>query len=302
MSTIVAVAWARQIKCCEAQGREAEKMTTMSPIRGGVLHLPTSHEGRYSQSLERGLAILRTFTPERPWLGIAEIAEALEMSRPTTHRYASTLVALNYLEQGPMRKYRLGMRAGDTGRSAIGSTALGRLSHDHLADLRNRSACTTSLALLDGSDIVYVDRARSSAQGQIEVTARLGRGSRLPAARTAMGRVLLAYLSEQDQLDAIDVAAEAAGPRAALSERKELMAELERVREQGWALADQMHVEGQLCVAAPLRSRSRDVIGAVDIAAANSAFRRSQVLERLAPLVVAGAKEMSAQLGYKANG
>ena len=76
-------------------------MTTMSPIRGGVLHLPTSHEGRYSQSLERGLAILRAFTPERPWMGIAEIAETLEMSRPTTHRYASTLVALNYLEQPP---------------------------------------------------------------------------------------------------------------------------------------------------------------------------------------------------------
>ena len=102
-------------------------MTTMSPIRGGVLHLPTSQEGRYSQSLERGLAILRAFSPEHPWLGIAEIAEQLEMSRPTTHRYASTLVALNYLEQGRGRKYRLGMRAGDPGRSAVASTAVRKM-------------------------------------------------------------------------------------------------------------------------------------------------------------------------------
>jgi IclR family transcriptional regulator, pca regulon regulatory protein len=270
-------------------------MTTMSPIRGGILHLPTSHEGRYSQSLERGLAILGTFTPERPWLGIAEIAAALEMSRPTTHRYASTLVALDYLEQGPMRKYRLGMRAGDPGRSAIGSTVLGKLSHEYISDLRERSACTASVALLDGPDVVYVDRARRSAQGQVEVAARLGRGSRLPAAKTAMGRVLLAHLPEEE----LAVALPAEGDTDAREEREELMAELERIRAQGWALADQIHVAGQRCVAAPLRTRSKEVIGAVDVAAANSAFRRSQVLEQLVPLVVASGEEISRQLGYR---
>jgi IclR family transcriptional regulator, pca regulon regulatory protein len=268
------------------------------------LHLPTSHEGRYSQSLERGLAILRAFTPERPWLGIAEIAEELEMSRPTTHRYASTLVALDYLEQGPMRKYRLGMRAGDPGRSAVGSTALGKLSHRHLAELRDRSTCTASMALLDGTDIVYVDRARSSVQGQVEVTARLGRGSRLAAADTAMGRMMLAHLSEHYQVAAIDAAAEDPGSRAissreAIGSREELIGELARVRAQGWALADQLHVQDQRCVAAPLRSRSQEVIGAVDIAAANSQFRRAQVIEQLVPLVVASAEEVSAELGYK---
>ena len=286
-------------------------MTTMSPIRGGVLHLPTSHEGRYSQSLERGLAILRTFTPERPWLGIAEIAEALEMSRPTTHRYASTLVALNYLEQGPMRKYRLGMRAGDPGRSAIGSTGLGKLSHEHVSELRDRSACTASVGLLDGSDLVYVDRARSSVGGQLEVAARLGRGSRLPAAETAMGRVLLAHLPEEELALALDEApadseggADLAGREdpEGQDERVKLRAELEGIREQGWALADQVHVQGQRCVAAPLRARSEEVIGAVEVAAANSAFRRSQVLEQLVPMVVAAAREISEDLGYKPNG
>jgi IclR family pca regulon transcriptional regulator len=276
-------------------------MTTMSPIRGGILHLPTSHEGRYSQSLDRGLAILRAFTPDRPWMGIAEIAQALEMSRPTTHRYASTLVALNYLEQGPMRKYRLGMRAGDPGRSAVSVTPLGKLSHEHLVELRDRSACTASVAVLDGTDIVYVDRARSSAQGQIEVVARLGRGSRLPASSTAMGRVLLAHLSLQEQLEAIDAAAEDPGSQGAEEERDDLIDELGRIREKGWAIADQVHVEGQRCLAAPLRSRSTEVIGAVDIAAAKSQYRQAQVIEQLLPLVVASAEEMSAGLGYRSS-
>lgn len=284
-------------------------MTTMSPIRGGILHLPTAHEGRYSQSLERGLAILRAFTPARPWMGIAEIAAELEMSRPTAHRYASTLVALDYLEQGPKRKYRLGMRAGDPGRSAVSSTVLRKLSHHHLACLRDRSMCTASLAVLDGGDIVYVERARSSWLGQSEVATRLGRGSRLPASSTAMGRVLLAHLSPARQSEALGAhaggttfPAAAAGDTtfpAASSAPEKLIDELGRIRARGFAIADQLHVAGQRCVAAPLRSRTDEVIGAVDVAAAKSAFSRAETLERLAPLVVASAGEMSAQLGYK---
>ena len=61
---------------------------------------PSLREPRYSQSLERGLAILGCFTPKRPVLGIADIADELGMSRSTTHRYVITLVALGYLEQG----------------------------------------------------------------------------------------------------------------------------------------------------------------------------------------------------------
>jgi IclR family transcriptional regulator, pca regulon regulatory protein len=273
-------------------------MTTMSPIRGGILHLPTTHEGRYSQSLERGLAILRAFTPDRPWMGIAEIAEELQMSRPTAHRYASTLVALDYLEQGPRRKYRLGMRASDPGRSAVGSTTVRKLPGHHLAELRDRSACAASLAVLDGKDIVYVDRARISSQGQSEVATRLGRGSRLPASSTAMGRMMLAHLHRQEQCKAIDAGADDPMSKEAVKARERLLEELEHIREKGFAIADQLRVSGQRCVAAPLRSRSGEVIAAVDVAAAKSQFSRAQAVERLVPLVVASAAEMSAQLGY----
>jgi IclR family transcriptional regulator, pca regulon regulatory protein len=273
-------------------------MTTMSPIRGGILHLPNSQEGRYSQSLERGLAILTAFTPERTWMGIAELAETLEMSRPTTHRYASTLVALDYLEQGPRRKYRLGMRAGDPGRSAVNSTVLGTLPQKYLAGLRDRSMCTASLALLHGKDIVYIHRARSSWQGESEVAQRIGRGSRLPAIDTAMGRMLLAHASDQEQCDAIDARAERPGSAEALAARDKLIVELHSIRQKGIAIADQVRVDGQRCVAAPVRSKSAEVVAAVDVAASKSSFSRARLLEQLAPLVVACAEQMSAHLGY----
>jgi IclR family pca regulon transcriptional regulator len=262
------------------------------------LHLPNPQEGRYSQSLERGLAILTAFTPERTWMGIAELAETLEMSRPTTHRYASTLVALDYLEQGPGRKYRLGMRAGDPGRSAVNSTALGKMPQEYLAELRDRSMCTASLAVLHGKDIVYVHRARSSWQGDSEVARRIGRGSRLPASRTAMGRVLLAHLSHREQCDAIDADMENPDFPEALATREKLIAELKSIQQRGIATAEQVLVPGQRCLAAPVLSKSAEVVAAVDVAASKSSFSRAQLLERLAPLVVACAEQMSAHLGY----
>jgi IclR family transcriptional regulator, pca regulon regulatory protein len=231
-------------------------------------------------------------------MGIAEMAEALEMSRPTTHRYASTLVALDYLEQGPRRKYRLGMRAADPGRVAVNSTALADLPHRYLADLRDRCSCSTGVAVLDGKDIVYVDRARSSWQGQSEVATRLGRGSRLPAKSTAMGLTLLAHLPSLDQVEGIEDPAS----RGAGTPHKKLVSELERIRSQGYAIADQVHVKGLRCVAAPIRSRSGEVVAAVEIVAAKSSYSRARILEQLVPLLAASAKDMSRHLGYHPEG
>jgi IclR family pca regulon transcriptional regulator len=116
--------------------------------------VPSLREPRYSQSLERGLAILGCFTPERPVLGIADIADELGMSRSTTHRYVITLVALGYLEQGASRKYRLGLRVTDLGMSALNSTGLREHSRPYLEELRQRSSYTVNLAVLDGSEIL----------------------------------------------------------------------------------------------------------------------------------------------------
>jgi IclR family transcriptional regulator, pca regulon regulatory protein len=272
-------------------------MTTMSPFRGGILHLPDSPDGRYSQSLERGLAILQAFTYDQPWLGIAEIADTLEMSRPTTHRYASTLVALGYLEQGPGRKYRLGMRAGDPGRSAVNSTGLRKLSRDALYELRDRSTCTASLSVANDADIVYIDRARSSWQGRGEIDTRLGRGSRLPARQTAMGRVLLAHSFQPQLGDEQPAASKGAAVTEPLAKGDEILGELKRIREQGFAIAPQVHVEGQICVAAPLRSRvGNSVVAAIDVAAPTSRFSRAQLKDQLVPLVSKSAAAMSKQL------
>src|SRR5262245_51858979 len=155
----------------------------------------------YSQSLERGLAILSSFTPNRPLLGVSELARAVQLTRSTAHRYVTTLADLGYLEQDPAtRKYRLGSRVLDLGFSAINSMELRQIAAPHLQELSDETGHTVNMAILDGVDIVYVERCRSSQQGQRDIDLNLHVGSRLPAYCTSMGKVLLAFLP-QDELD-----------------------------------------------------------------------------------------------------
>jgi DNA-binding IclR family transcriptional regulator len=146
----------------------------------GRQQIPSLREPRYSQSLERGLAILCCFTPEQPLLGIAEIADELLMSRSTTHRYLITLVALGYLEQGASRKYRLGIRVTDLGMSVLNSIDLREHSHPCLEELRQCTGFTVRLSVLDAGEILYVDCARSFRRGQYKIDLGLRLGSRLP--------------------------------------------------------------------------------------------------------------------------
>src|SRR5580700_1161396 len=117
-------------------------------VQDPVWSVPALREQRYSQSLERGLAILGCFALERWVLGIADIADELGMSRSTTHRYVITLVALGYLEQDASRKYRLGLRVTDLGMSALNATGLREHARAYIEELRQQTSYTVNLAIL----------------------------------------------------------------------------------------------------------------------------------------------------------
>ena len=146
-----------------------------------------------SQSLERGLAILSSFHSAQPLLGVSDLSRVVGLSRATTHRYVATLAALGYLQQDTeTRKYRLGPRVLDLGFSAINSMELRQISAPHLKALSDSTGHTVNMAVLDGADIVYIERCR--APGPREIDLNLHVGSRLPAYCTSMGKVLLAFL------------------------------------------------------------------------------------------------------------
>ncbi len=252
--------------------------------------------GRFSSSLQAGLAILNCFSAQQPVLGIAKLADELNMSRSTTHRYASTLVALGYLEQDQARRYRLAPRVADMGMSVLDSMALRGKARAHLRELREQTGRTASLAVLDGDQVRYVDRLRGWRRGQHAVDLDLGAGARLPASCTAMGKVLLANLPEPEREQVVSgLKLTRQGPNSITSKRA-LRAELEQVRAEGVALGDEELGPGVRTIAAPVIGPDGEVVAAVGIPVPTDAFSVQELRKVLGPPVTAAAKRISAEL------
>jgi IclR family transcriptional regulator, pca regulon regulatory protein len=265
-------------------------------------NFPTLRDPRYSQSLERGLSILACFTPQRSVRGIADIADELGMSRSTAHRYIITLVALGFMEQVASRKYRLSLRVTDLGMSVLNSTGLRDVSRPFLEELRQRTSFTANLSVRDGSEILYVERARSFRRGQQKIDLNLRMGSRLPLYCTAMGKVLLANLPETEQHELIDcMTLSRRGPNT-ITSKKALRAELESVLEGGTAVNDEELVEGLVSIACPVREEGGEIIAAINLAAHISMVSLGSMVDQFMPHLLATADNVSARLGHRRAG
>jgi IclR family pca regulon transcriptional regulator len=258
-------------------------------------------EAGFSQSLERGLGILAAFTPTQPSLGVSELAREVGLSRSTTHRYMSTLTRLGYLQQdAASRRYRLGPRVLDLGFSAINSMELRVISSPYLQRLSDETGFTVNMAILDGTDILYVERCRSSRAGQREIDLNLHVGSRLPAYCTSMGKVLLAYLAPKRRAALLDgLPLGKRGPNT-LTSRKALEAELAAIRERGLALNNEELAYGLRSIAAPVRGPGGDVVAAINLAVHSSMVSMRDLVARLGASLQRTAAEISSQVGYRA--
>jgi len=253
-----------------------------------------------SQSLERGLAILSAFRPGTPELGIADLARELGLSRSTSHRYVSTLARLGFLDQNAQtRKYSLGPRVLDLGFAAINSMELRQISAPYLQRLADETGHTVNMAILDGTDIVYIERCRTSQPGQREIDLDLHVGSRLPAYCTSMGKVLLAFLPpgcRVEILDRIDLLDR--GPNT-ITTRAKLVSELERVRAAGAAVNNEELAYGLRSIAVPVRGQDGEVVAAINLAVHRSTASIEDLVARLSPRLHRASTGISALLGYR---
>lgn len=262
----------------------------------------SSPNGSYSQSLERGLALLSAFRTGRPLIGVSELGRDVGLSRSTTHRYVATLAALGYLQQDPdTKKYRLGPRVLDLGFSAINSMELREVAGPHLRELSDATGYTVNMAILDDLDIVYVDRCRSARAGQREIDLNLHVGARLPAYCTSLGKVLLAHLPAEERaehLDRIDFARR--GPNT-ITSRDSLEAELKRVLTMGYAINNEELAYGLRSIAAPVLAHDGKAVGAINLAVHSSMVSSAEIGTTLGPVIKRTAADISARLGYRTS-
>ncbi|MFE9094493.1 IclR family transcriptional regulator [Streptomyces sp. NPDC007264] len=256
----------------------------------------------FSQSLERGLLILASFSESRPVLGISDLGRSVGLNRSTTYRYVATLAKLGYLQQDPdSKKYSLGPRVVDLGFAAINSLEITRFAGPSLQGLSDETGYTVSMAVLDGPDIVYLDRRRSGRADSFALGLHLHVGSRLPAYCTALGKVLLAHQEPaalRELIDRTDLARR--GPKT-ITAREQLMVALARVRRTGIALNDEELAPGLRSLAAPVRDRTGAVVAAVNIAVHLTVWNASveSVMTRLEGPLRRTTAEISTRLGHR---
>lgn len=252
---------------------------------------------RYSAALGRGLAILTCFNSKTPVLSLTDLSAKLEMSMSTTYRYTITLVALGYLEHGKSRKFKLGPRVTDLGMSFLNSLGLRTTALPYLEELRAKTRCTASMAMLDKADILYVARVRSYQTGQHQVDLGLRPGSRLPAYCTAMGKTLLAYLPKEEQRKTMKMMKMSKRTSSTITTKTVLRIELERIKERGYAVNDDELESGLHAVAVPVFGGSeKDTLAAISISANRSRISHEEIVLELRRHLLTAARRISAAL------
>ncbi|WP_294927806.1 IclR family transcriptional regulator C-terminal domain-containing protein [uncultured Paracoccus sp.] len=210
-------------------------------------------------SLAKGLRVIEAFRAERPRLSIAEVAEATGLDRATARRCLLTLHELGYADYDG-KFFALTPRILRLGMGALAAMPLAQLVQPWLDQLSERIGQSTSVSILDGTEIVYLARA---AQRRV-MSIGLMPGSRLPAHCTSMGRVLLAALPEA-QARAI-VERSDLTPRTAhsLTAPDEIMARIRQARTDGHAVIDQEIEPGLRSIAVPLYDMRGQVVAALN--------------------------------------
>lgn len=250
---------------------------------------------RLSRSLEYGIAILESFSRERQELGIAEMADIVGISRSTTHRYAITLVALGYLEQDSRRKYRLSTRAVGPGRAAIG--AIRRQVHARavLQELRDQCGHTVSMGVLDRTRVIYIHRLLGRRAGQHEIDGGLGVGANVPVHCTALGKVLLASLSDAQRRELLaQITLTRHGPNT-ITDADTLADELDRVSPREALVSDEEFVRGARSIAVLVPQPSGEHPLAIDVTVPSTAYRVERLEKEIGPLVMRAARLISGE-------
>lgn len=237
-----------------------------------------ARRGDFVQSLERGLAVIRAFPDATTGLTPSDVAAAAGLTRAAARRFLLTLAGLGYVRvEG--RVFRLSPRVLELGRAYLSGLTLPDVALPHLREFVAAVRESSSLAVLDGDDIIYVGHVAASRILSVSVTV----GGRDPAWATSLGRVLLAAQDEEwleGYFRRLQVRRFTAWT---VTELGALRAELARVRRQGWALVDQEFEEGLRALSAPIRDVQGRVIAAANVSLHASRWSIEAIHEQLLP-------------------
>ncbi|MDH4108281.1 MAG: helix-turn-helix domain-containing protein [Gammaproteobacteria bacterium] len=246
----------------------------------------------YVNSLARGLEVIRAFTRAQPRMTLSEIARTTGMTRATVRRFLLTLVKEGYAETDG-KYFGLKPKVLELGYAALSSMTMLDVMQPIMARLAAKVQESCFAAVLDGTDVVYI--ASASPPDRI-VSISVSVGSRAPAHCVSTGRVLVAALPEQEQLEYLEkVKLTKLTPNTVTSKVK-LRSLIEEAKVKDWAIVDQELEIGLRSISVPIRDRSGKVIAALNVACPSSRITPEDMHSRILLELQAASQAITAGL------
>jgi IclR family pca regulon transcriptional regulator len=242
----------------------------------------------FVNSLARGLNLLEALAGAGMPKTLTELSKIVGFNKVTTSRFCHTLMESGYIEKLPSKHYQLTPKVLSLGYAVICSYDLRRVAQPYLRELSKTLQETVNMAVLEGTDILYVARFKT----ETILATELHLGSRLPVYCTSMGKAILAHLPESEQNSIIERIRFVRLTHKTLDSREALQLELEKVRRQGFAVNDEELSVGLRSIAAPVMRGDRPV-AAVNIAVPTIRYSRAKLLSELAPPLLRTARTIS---------
>jgi IclR family KDG regulon transcriptional repressor len=246
------------------------------------------------QSVSHALDVIEQFDGERDELGVTELSKRLKLHKNNVFRLLATLEARGYIEQNKATdNYRLGIRCLQIGQNYLGQIGLLRQARPILERVAHTSHETTMVAVLRRGCAVPLDAVESDQP--VRLVSRIGEA--LPLYATAIGKVYLAFSSEDEARQLLPETLTKFTDRT-ITDRGVLLGQLKQAAVQGYAVEQGEHVAEVYAVAAPVHDYTRNVVGSVAISGPAYRLAEERVQKEIVPLVTQAASELSQRLGF----
>ncbi len=245
----------------------------------------------FMTSLARGLAVVQAFSDSRKPQTIAQVSQKTGIPRAAVRRCLYTLQQLGYVD-AEHNNFSLRPKVLTLGYSYLSSTPLTVSSQPYLNNISRELGESSSLAVLDDGEVLYVARAATTRV----MSVALNTGSRLPAYCTSLGRVMLAHLPP-DELNAYFARTKLkAMTDKTVTTQKRLREILAGVRQSGYAINDEELELGLRSISVPVRGASGQVVAALNVGAQAARVSVERMQAEFLPVLLRGAQELSVLL------